>query len=369
MPSADEVFMERALELARTGRGSVEPNPMVGAVIVRDGQVVAEGCHAHFGGPHAEVEAIAQAQARGQGLRGATLYVTLEPCCHQGKTPPCTDAVIRSGFARVVAAMEDPDEKVSGRGLAILRQAGIDVAVGVLEQPARELLGAYIKTRRLGRPWVICKWAQSLDGRIATHTGQSRWITGPQARAQVHRVRSWCDGVCVGIGTVLADDPLLTNRSGSGKQPARVVLDAHLRIPPQSQLVQSARQSPLLIVTTANQGEKMLSLEQAGAQVLRLPASPTGGADLPSLLDELGRRGWTYLLVEGGRSVLGQFLSAGLADELMVFVAPRVLGGRLAMGPVDWPEPDRIDQGLKLPPPQVSQLGEDLLLHFVISHY
>ena len=361
--------MARALELAQSGRGSVEPNPMVGAVIVRGGQVVAEGCHARFGGPHAEVEAIAQAQARGQDLSGSTLYVTLEPCCHQGKTPPCTDAIIRCGFARVVAAMEDPDQKVSGRGLAILRRAGMELALGVLEGPARELLGAYIKTRRLGRPWVICKWAQSLDGRIATHTGQSRWITGPQARAEVHRVRSWCDGVCVGVGTVLADDPLLTNRSGSGKQPARVVLDAHLRIPLESRLVQSARQSPLLIVTAADPGQRLQALEQAGAQVLRLPASPTGGADLPSLLEELGRRGWTYLLVEGGRNVLGQFLSAGLADEAMVFVAPRLLGGRQALGPVDWPEPDRIDQGLKLPPPRVAQLGEDLLLNFVISHY
>lgn len=370
--------MARALELALAGRGSVEPNPTVGAVIVRDGKIIGEGFHRKFGRPHAEVEAILDAQSRGQDVRGDDIYVTLEPCCHHGKTPPCTEKLIEFGFKRVVAAMRDPDPKVAGKGIAALGRAGIEVVVGVMEERARELLGPYIKTRTLRRPWVICKWAQTLDGRIATHTGHSQWITSPAAREEVHRVRSWCDGICVGVGTVLADDPMLTNRSGQGRRPARLVLDADLQMPVKSRLVQSARETPLLIATTSHDQARMQAMQSAGAEVLCLPAAPfasaghgrpNGNIDLGALLDELGRRNWTYLLVEGGRSVLGQFLAEGLADELLVFIAPRILGGKSSLGPVDWPDVDLVDKALQLPAPEVRSIGPDTLLRFVLNRY
>ena len=359
--------MRRALELARRGRGAVEPNPTVGAVVVRDGRVIGEGWHKAFGGPHAEVEAIAAVRSAGHDPAGATMYVTLEPCCHQGKTPPCTDAIIAGGIARVVAAMEDPDPQVAGGGLAALRAAGVEVACGVLEAQARELLAAYVKLRTTGRPWVICKWAQSLDGRIATFTGDSKWISSEQSRGRVHELRGRCDGVCVGVGTVRADDPLLTNRSGSGRQPARVVLDESLEMPLDCKLLAGTDVSPVIVV--ARQGADAAASEAltgAGAEVLALPAAP-GGVDLAALLDELGRRRWTCLLVEGGGGVLGSFIGQGLADELLVFVAPRLVGGTRSPGPVDWGDVEAIEQAMALPAPRVEQIGPDVLLRYVLN--
>ena len=362
--------MSRALELAVLGRGSVEPNPTVGAVIVRDGKILGEGWHRRFGGPHAEVEALAACRAAGDDPAGATMYVTLEPCCHHGKTPPCTEAVIAAGLARVVSAMEDPDARVSGKGVAALRQAGIAVECGVMEPQARRLLRAYAKLRTQGRPYVICKWAQSLDGKIATHTGHSQWLSGPEARALVHRVRAHCDGVCVGVGTVKTDDPLLSNRSGAGRQPARVVLDESLRMPLDCRLLGSLDVAPVIVATRQDpKGPPAERLRQAGAEILPLPPAPAPGAqgvDLAALLDELGRRQWTYLLVEGGRSVLGQFISAGLADELMVFVAPKLVGGKESLGPVDWKDIDTIDRALALPAPEVQTVGPDVLLRYLL---
>jgi diaminohydroxyphosphoribosylaminopyrimidine deaminase/5-amino-6-(5-phosphoribosylamino)uracil reductase len=252
MTGADESFMRRALDLARKGLGEVEPNPMVGAIIVRDGRILGEGWHQKFGGPHAEVEALSAAKTAGRDVRGATMYVTLEPCSHHGKTPPCTSAVLAAGIGRVVVAMEDPDEHVRGRGLAQLREAGVEVKCGLCEAEARELLAAYIKLRTRRRPWVICKWAQTADGYLALPAGEGRWISGEQSRQKVHELRACCDGICVGSGTVLADDPLLTNRSGRGRQPVRVVLDARLRTPSDSRLIATASAvSPVLLVTTA----------------------------------------------------------------------------------------------------------------------
>jgi len=295
------------------------------------------------------------------------MYVTLEPCCHHAKTPPCTEAIIRAGIARVVVAMTDPDERVAGRGIAALRAAGVEVVVGVRSGEARRLLAAYITLRTKGRPWVICKWAQSLDGRIATFTGHSRWISSERSRRRVHLLRGQCDGVCVGAGTVQADDPLLTNRSGTGKQPARVVLDARLEISPACRLLGSTDVSPVIVATPAPAPAGRAGvLRAAGAEVLELPRGGDG-VDLSALLAELGRREWTYLLVEGGRGVLSAFIRSGLADELMVFVAPLLVGGRRSPGPVDWEDVSSIDQAMRLTCPQVEQVGPDVLLRYVLS--
>ena len=365
--SEDEKFMARAMELARRGKGAVEPNPMVGAVIVRDGKVVGEGWHKRFGGPHAEVEAISSARACGADLAGATMYVTLEPCCHQGKTPPCTQAIIEAGIARVVVATEDPDANVAGGGFAALREAGIEVITGVMADDARRLLAAYTKLRTKGQPWVICKWAQSLDGKIATHTGSSKWISGESSRRRVHEIRSLCDGVCVGIGTVRADDPLLTNRGDTGGQPIRLILDGNLEISPGCRLMRSIDVGPVIIATRQDAPADALGkLTRAGAEVLTLPGRQ-GGVDLSALLDELGRREWTYLLVEGGRGVHSAFLAQGLVDELLVFIAPKIVGGPGSIGPVDWPDIDTIDETFALPKPQVEQIGDDILLRYVLS--
>jgi diaminohydroxyphosphoribosylaminopyrimidine deaminase/5-amino-6-(5-phosphoribosylamino)uracil reductase len=329
--SADENFMAQAISLAKLGRGNVEPNPMVGAVIVRDGLVIGQGYHTKFGGPHAEVQAIADARANGQSVRGATIYVSLEPCCHFGKTPPCTDAIIQAGITRVVAAMQDVDTRVAGRGLAILRSAGIDTSSGLLQPAAKQLLSAYITLAAKGRPWVICKWAQTSDGYLAFPPGQDRWISNELSRKKTHELRGLCQGILVGIDTVLADDPLLTNRSQQGSQPARVVLDSKLRLPITSQLARSACTSSVIVATTkpalqANQA-RADALRQMGLEILTVPTNPADdvhstGLDLMFLLNELGRRKWTYLLVEGGAKVLTSFISAGLADEIIIFHAP-----------------------------------------------
>ncbi len=326
MRKEDENFMAIALACAGLGRGAVEPNPMVGAVLVKDGREIARGWHGRFGGPHAEVAALAAARAAGVDPRGSTAYVTLEPCCHYGKTPPCTKALIEAGVARVVAAMEDPDPRVAGKGLAALREAGIEVQSGVCQAQARQLLAAYIKLRTQRRPWVICKWAQTADGCLALPPGQGRWISSPPAREEVHRLRGLCDGIAVGVGTVLADDPLLNNRSGGGKQPVRLVLDSRLRTPIVCQLIATARRWPVMIACAAGaDAAAKARLQAAGAEVIELPAGE-GGVDLRGLLNELGGRQWTYLLVEGGAKVLRSFIASGLADEMIVFTSPRSCG-------------------------------------------
>lgn len=371
MLTEDKRHMSAALELAERGRGSVEPNPMVGAVIVRDGVVIARGWHASFGGPHAEIEALDAARDAGVDLRDATMYVTLEPCCHRGrgkKTPPCTEAIIPAGIARVVVAMEDPDANVSGRGIAALRSAGIEVTVGVCERRARRLLAGYVKLRTQHRPWVICKWAQTADGYLSLPPGRRRWISSPESRRYAHTIRRQCDGILVGIETVLADDPLLTNRSGAGAQPVRVVLDSRLRIPPDCRLVRTAADAPVIVVTTAcvsaASAHRARRLTDAGVELLEVPSSE-GGADLPALLDELGRRNWTYLLVEGGAKVLDSFIGGHLADELLVFVAPDRIGqdaGDLARFDIA-----EVQRRLSLAQGRRTACGRDLVLRYLLS--
>ncbi len=327
--------MRRALALAARGRGRVEPNPMVGCVLVRRGRVIGEGWHRRFGGPHAERDALRRRQG---SPHGATAYVTLEPCCHHGKTPPCTDALIDAGVIRVVAAVLDPFASVRGRGVRALREAGLCVDVGLCQTEAKALNAPYFKLRRTRRPWVILKWAQSLDGKIATRTGDSQWITGLLARRESHRLRARVDAVLVGIGTVLADDPDLTCRHLRPKRRAtRIVLDARLRTPRRAKLVNSAPQTPVLIVTTRKAARQRKGtadwLRASGCEVLALPAT-RGRIDLEALLDELGRREMTNVMVEGGGEVLGAFFDQKLADEAIVFVAPTLIGGRSALDPL-----------------------------------
>ncbi|MBI1831501.1 MAG: bifunctional diaminohydroxyphosphoribosylaminopyrimidine deaminase/5-amino-6-(5-phosphoribosylamino)uracil reductase RibD [Planctomycetes bacterium] len=314
--------MRRALQLAEQGRGRVEPNPLVGAVVVRDGKVIGAGWHHEFGGPHAEVHALALAGAE---ARGATLYVTLEPCCHHGKTPPCTDAVVKAGVTRVVAALEDPFPPVAGRGAAQLRGAGIAVEFGLCESEARRQNAPYLKLLGAGRPYVHAKWAMSLDGKLATRTGESKWISNESSRRKVHELRGRMDGILVGIGTALADDPLLNARPAGPRTATRVVLDSRARLPIESQLVRTARDVPTLIVVRS--GAPSLPLTQAGCEVLAIDPDGDGRPDMMKWLDELGRRRWTNLLVEGGAGVFGRLFDLGLVDEVHAFIAPKVIGG------------------------------------------
>jgi diaminohydroxyphosphoribosylaminopyrimidine deaminase/5-amino-6-(5-phosphoribosylamino)uracil reductase len=323
--------MRRCLNLAERGRGAVEPNPLVGAVVVRDGRVVGEGWHERYGEAHAEVNALRSA---GEAARGATLYVTLEPCSHHGKTPPCTEAIVRCGIREVVAAMTDPFPEVAGHGIRRLVDAGVETVVGPCDAEARWLNAPYLKLLATGRPYVHAKWAMTLDGKIATRTGDSKWISNDEARRQSHHLRGRVDAILVGIATVLADDPLLTARPAGPRVAVRAVLDSHGRLPPDSTLARTAREAPVLVATSGQMpAERSVGLSGLGCELLQLPAAG-GRVDLGALLDELGRRRMTNVLVEGGAEVLGSFLDAGVIDEVHVDVAPLLVGGTEAKSPV-----------------------------------
>lgn len=363
----DEAFMRRGLALAARGRGRVEPNPMVGCVIVRGGRVVGEGYHRRFGGPHAEVHAL---RAAGPAARGATCYVTLEPCCHHGKTPPCTEALIAAGVGRVIVAMRDPFPLVRGKGFRQLRACGIDVAVGLLEADAVRLNGPYLKLQRCGRPWVILKWAQSLDGKIATRTGDSKWISGERSRAYAQRMRGRVDAVVVGIGTVMKDNPLLTCRYGRpGRIAARVVVDPHLQVPMSARLVGTAHRYPTIIAGDRKllSGKKAAGLRKAGLELVGLGRDRSGGLDMGALLDELGRRRMTNVMVEGGGRTLGAFYDAGLADEAVVFVTPVLMGGREAVSALGGLGPTKMRELRRPVDIKVSRSGSDYVYRLLLT--
>lgn len=364
MDDMNTFWMRRAIAEAARGRGAVEPNPMVGAVLVSGGKLLGVGHHARFGGPHAEVEAI---RAAGELARGSTLYVTLEPCCHHGKTPPCTAAVVASGITRVVAAMSDPFPRVSGGGFARLRDAGIAVDSGVLEAQARTLNAPYLKRLATGRPFVTAKWAMTLDGRIATSTGDSRWISGPRSRAVVHELRGRMDAIVVGIGTALADDPRLTARPAGPRLASRVVLDSAARLPVASALASTAREVSTLIATTDRAPEdRIAALEALGCEILRFPGEAT--VSIAALLDDLGRRGMTNVLVEGGGEVLGQFLDAGEVDAVEVFIAPILEGGPPRHVPMQGAGGATIDLARRLGSHTVAVLDGDVWLRGEFPH-
>jgi len=360
--AADERWMRRALALAARGRGRVEPNPMGGCVIVRGRRLLGEGYHRRFGGPHAEVNALSGCSG---SPRGATVYVTLEPCCHTGKTGPCTEALLAAGVGRVVAAMQDPFTRVAGKGFRRLRHAGVRVDVGLCREEAEELTAPYLKLRRTGLPWVILKWAQSLDGRIATRTGDSRWISGPESRRIVHHLRGRVDAIIVGIGTVLADDPLLTCRDAPQRRTAcRIVLDTQLRVPLSSRLLRSVQEAPGIVATrfaaARRRGRRLDRLRAAGVKFLLFPTR-RGRVDARALLVELGRQEMTNVLVEGGAEVLGTFLDEHLADEAYVFVSPRIIGGRSAYGAIGGIGPARVSEAAEAEGVTCRRVGNDRL--------
>ncbi len=359
MNDTDRHWMQRALTLAEQGRGHVEPNPLVGAVVVRDGQLVGEGWHQKYGEAHAEVNAFT---AAGEQARGATLYVTLEPCCHHGKTPPCTDAVIRAGIVRVVAAMADPFPQVSGKGAELLCGAGIAVEIGECEAEARRLNAPYLTLLQKGRPYIHAKWAMTLDGKIATRSRDSKWVSNKASRQMVHEIRGRMDAILVGIGTVLADDPQLTVRPPGLRPLARIVLDSQGRIPLASQLVRTADAVPTFVFTTAAippATQAALTARGCGVEVV------TGAdrCDLNEVLQSLGKLRFTNVLVEGGSAVLGSFLDAGLIDEVHVFIAPVLAGGDRALSPIGGGGVDKIAEALRLTDMQVAYFDGDLYVH------
>jgi diaminohydroxyphosphoribosylaminopyrimidine deaminase/5-amino-6-(5-phosphoribosylamino)uracil reductase len=361
---ADRMHLSRAIELAEQGRGRVSPNPLVGAVIVAPGgEVVSEGWHAQFGGPHAEREAIAA--AGDADLRGATMYVSLEPCCHTGKTAPCTEAIVEAGLARVVVGSEDPSEKASGRGLGILRDEGVEVEVadGELAARARLLNQPFRKHARTGRPWVLFKSAMTLDGKVATESGDSQWISGEASRARAHWWRAECDAVAVGIGTALHDDPQLTARvEGVHRQPRRIVFDSDARLPLDSNLARSAGEVPLtVVVSRAARRTATEALETAGADVL-VATGENESARVRSALDQLGAQDVTSILLEGGPHVAGAFLDAGEIDEIRLFLAPLVLGGRSSRATIEGEGVESIADAVRALTLDCENVGDDLLV-------
>jgi diaminohydroxyphosphoribosylaminopyrimidine deaminase/5-amino-6-(5-phosphoribosylamino)uracil reductase len=332
----DATWMDRALEIGRGGRPS--PNPHVGAVVVKGKKAIAEAFHERAGEDHAEVAAIKLA---GEQAKGATVYVTLEPCNHQGRTPPCTDAIIAAKVARVVVGCRDPNPNVTGGGVERLREAGTEVVVGVREAEAGALIAPWTKHVTTGLPYVSLKLALSLDGRIATRTGASKWVTGPEARSLVHALRARHDAVAIGIGTALSDDPRLTVRDSPGQSPVRVVFDTKLRLPPHARLVESAAEVPTWVVCSADApSSNEEALVTRGVEVLRAPGSAEGRLDAGAAMRMLAARGVVTLMVEGGAELAGSILAGRLADELHAFVAPVLFGPRGRPGAVDWAGPD-----------------------------
>ncbi|HEX6021403.1 MAG TPA: bifunctional diaminohydroxyphosphoribosylaminopyrimidine deaminase/5-amino-6-(5-phosphoribosylamino)uracil reductase RibD [Solirubrobacter sp.] len=362
LQATDHEHLARAIELAEGGRGRTSPNPLVGAVIVRDGQVLGEGFHAELGGLHAERAAIDSAAG---DVRGATMYVSLEPCCHTGRTPPCTEAILQAGIRRVVVGSDDPTEKAAGRGLGILRDEGVevDLADGELAARARRLNQPFRKHARTGRPWVLFKSAMTLDGKVATRTGDSKWISGEDSRRLSHRWRAEVDAVAVGIGTALADDPQLTARiEGVTRQPRRIVFDSEARLPLDSQLVRGAGEVPLtVVVTRAAPRTAVDALEVAGAEIV-----VATGANEPdrvrNALAQLGTAEITSILLEGGPHLAGAFLDAGEVDEIRLFLAPVVLGGSSARDPLEGEGAERIAAAVRALSLDCERVADDVLI-------
>ena len=340
--------MALALQLAEKGAGWTSPNPMVGAVLVKDGEIIGRGYHAKCGGLHAERAALAACTG---DPAGATLYVTLEPCCHHGRQPPCTEAILQAKIARVVVGSGDPNPLVAGKGLDLLRAHGVQVTEGVLDRECRALNHVFFHFIQTGRPYVVLKYAMTLDGKLAAYTGASQWITGEQARRHVHTQRSRYRAILVGVGTVLADDPQLTCRLEGGRDPLRVVCDTNLRTPLTANVVRTARQTPTCLATCVSQESRLAPYREAGCQVLSLPQS-NGQVSLPALMKALGSQGVDSVLAEGGSALHWSLVRDGLVNRVQAYLAPKILGGQ------GFPHPD---QALRLAPPTLTPLGEDLL--------
>jgi diaminohydroxyphosphoribosylaminopyrimidine deaminase/5-amino-6-(5-phosphoribosylamino)uracil reductase len=355
-----EKFMARALELARRGEGRTRPNPAVGAVLVRDGRVVGEGYHPQAGQPHAEIYALRQA---GEDARGADLYVTLEPCSHQGRTGPCADAVVAAGIVRVFIGTSDPNPLVRGKGIARLRESGIEVRLGILEKECRRIIAPFAKHVTTGLPFVLLKAAMTLDGKTATSTGQSQWISNPSSREYVHRLRDRVDAIMVGIGTVLKDNPRLTTRLPQGGRDAdRVVVDARLELPEDAAVLETVSPAPTIIATTRlAPADKVTRLEDRGIQVIQV-AEIDGRMDLPALMRELGNLGVQSILLEGGAGLNAAALEAGIIDRLMIFVAPMIFGGSDGKGIFSGRGVTSLQEALRLSDIRVQRFEDDILI-------
>jgi len=354
----DEFWMRRVLHLAEKGRGRTSPNPMVGAVLVKRGKVVGQGYHARAGEPHAEIVAIKNA---GEKAKGATLYLNLEPCTHYGKTPPCVPAVIEAGVKKVVVGIEDPNPLVKGRGVARLQQAGLDVKAGVLEKECHRLNEAFCKYIVRHEPFIILKMAATLDGKLATRNGESQWITGETSRRFVHRLRGQVDGVVVGIGTVLKDDPMLTARIRGGRDPYRIVFDSRLRIPENAKVVDLSPSKTIIVTTEMASQDKIERLRKKRVGIL-ISQSKSGKVDLKSSLLKLGEMGMMSLLVEGGSHINGSFLDQGLIDKILFFLSPRLIGDPLAPGIFSGAGVASLKETIPVKDLRVRKIGDDILV-------
>lgn len=360
----DADYMRMALELAERGAGRVNPNPLVGAVLVRDGAVIGRGWHAQYGGPHAERSALADC---GGDARGATLYVTLEPCCHYGKTPPCTEAVLAAGVARVVIGCLDPNPLVAGHGAAILRAAGIKVETGVCEAECRALNAIFFHYIQTKTPYVILKYAMTLDGKLATASGASRWITGEEARAHVHQTRNRCAAILVGVGTVLADDPQLTCRIEGGRDPIRVVCDAHLRTPLDAAVVRTAGRPRTILATACTDEARRGAYAAHGCELLTVPEAD-GRLDLRELMRQLGAMGVDSVLLEGGAGLHFSALQSGIVQKVQAYIAPKLFGGAAAKSPVGGAGISELNRCFRLQNRTVTCFGDDILIEGEVAY-
>ena len=358
-----EAYMRLALDEAIKGCGWVSPNPMVGAVVVKNGNIIGTGYHQKFGGLHAERNALA---ACSESPAGATLYVTLEPCCHHGKTPPCTDAIIESGISTVVIGSGDPNPCVAGKGARLLEQHGIHVIKGVLEEACNRLNEVFFHYIMNNTPFVIMKYAMTLDGKTATHSGKSRWITGEAAREQVHRSRHQYSAIMVGVNTVIADDPLLTCRLPDCKNPVRVICDTHLRIPPDSKIVESAKNIPTLIATAVPKSEKATLLQDNGVELLQVHKKG-GHIDLHALMAAMGKRQIDSVLLEGGAALNAAALENGIVHKVQAYIAPKIFGGIGAKTAVGGIGADSPDDAVLLKDRQITVIGDDILLEYRVK--
>jgi diaminohydroxyphosphoribosylaminopyrimidine deaminase/5-amino-6-(5-phosphoribosylamino)uracil reductase len=354
----DEKWMKRALRLAEAGRGRTSPNPLVGAVLVKRGKTVGEGYHARIGEAHAEIIALRQA---GERARGAVLYINLEPCTHYGRTPPCVPQVIKAGVKRAVIGMEDPNPVVNGKGIEALRKFGLDVKVGVLEKECRRLNEAFCKYILKKEPFVVLKVAATLDGKIATRNGDSKWISGEASRRFVHKVRDQVDGVLVGIGTILRDDPLLTARSKEGREPYRIVLDSRLEIPEEAKVFEHSPSEVILVTTGSAPQDKIERLQRRGVRVLIID-SRGGRVNLRSCLRKLGEIGVMNLLVEGGSRVNGSFLDEGLIDKLFLFLSPKLMGDPQALGVFGGVGISSLEEAVAIKEISIKRIGDDIFV-------
>lgn len=354
-------YMERAIELAKRARGFTSPNPMVGAVIVKDGRVIGEGYHERCGELHAERNALASLT---ESAEGATIYVTLEPCCHYGKTPPCTEAIIEHKLAKVVIGSRDPNPLVSGKGAAILRKAGIEVVEDFMREECDAINPIFFHYITTKRPYVAMKYAMTMDGKIATRTGASRWITGEAARNHVQTLRHAYKGIMVGIGTVLADNPMLNCRMQGGIDPVRIVCDTHLRIPMDCQIVQTADTIETILATSTNEKKKIDQLIKKGVQILQIPEKG-GCIDLNLLMQTLGEKGIDSILLEGGGRLNDSFLREKLIQKAYVYLAPKIFGGEDAKTPVEGIGVSLPEQSANFKLQQIQQIEEDILLEYI----